>query len=547
MKKPGFLGRMWQAVAGDGPIHVPSTLPGNFMGGMGGAFAYDAANLFGEENAEWNPLLRSPDNAININRDRMAARANDLYRNDGWARGGITRIRDNVVGAQFRLVATPDHRALARRYGPAFDGEWAHDYRRAVEAEWRTFSEDPLFLCDAVQKMTVMQIFGLAFLHRLKDGDSVIVMGWDDDRIDMGSNSATTVRLVHPDRLSNPYQQMDTHKLRGGVELNDDGAAIAYHIRRAHQFDYFDAVESMIWDRLPRYTSWGRPVCIHSHDSDDADQHRGVSAFTPVMNRFRMLGRYDQAELQQALIQTIHGIFFESPYDPEDAALIMGGSDEMSPYQAERARFHRENPISIGGVRVPSLAPGEKIGTVSATRPYSGFQDFQHAFLRNFSAAMGVSAEQMSMDYSQTNYSSSRSSMLETWKTMLRRRRDFSIDTATPVYVAQLEEQFDRKRVPLPRNAPTFLEARAAYARCNWIGPGRGWVDPVAERQGAVLGLDAGFGTLERECAEQGLDYEEVLDQRQIERRMMTERELPFPEWAVGVPANDATKKPDAQ
>ena len=52
-----------------------------------------------------------------------------------------------------------------------------------------------------------------------------------------------------------------------------------------------------------------------------------------------------------------------------------------------------------------------------------------------------------------------------------------------------------------------------------------------------VLGLDAGFGTLEEECAEQGRDYEEVLDQRQEEVRMMKERGLPLPQWAAGAPA----------
>jgi len=68
----------------------------------------------------------------------------------------------------------------------------------------------------------------------------------------------------------------------------------------------------------------------------------------------------------------------------------------------------------------------------------------------------------------------------------------------------------------------------------------------VAERQGAVLGLDAGLGTLEQECAEQGQDWEETLDQRALERQAMTDRNLPFPQWAAGAPVNQVSKKPDA-
>ncbi|MFC7611698.1 phage portal protein, partial [Pseudoroseomonas aestuarii] len=104
------------------------------------------------------------------------------------------------------------------------------------------------------------------------------------------------------------------------------------------------------------------------------------------------------------------------------------------------------------------------------------------------------------------------------------------------IYGAFLEEVFDLGRVPLPRNAPSFVEMRTAYMRCDWIGPARGWVDPVAERQGAVLGMEAGFGTLEDECAEQGRDYVEVLDQRKLEVGMMKERGLPLPTWAMGSP-----------
>jgi hypothetical protein len=44
------------------------------------------------------------------------------------------------------------------------------------------------------------------------------------------------------------------------------------------------------------------------------------------------------------------------------------------------------------------------------------------------------------------------------------------------------------------------------------------WIDPVKEHQSAVLGLDAGFGTLEHECAEiPGADWEWWAEVRQQE------------------------------
>jgi hypothetical protein len=37
---------------------------------------------------------------------------------------------------------------------------------------------------------------------------------------------------------------------------NGLGAPVAYHIRRAYQSDWYEAAESMIWDRVPRKTAW---------------------------------------------------------------------------------------------------------------------------------------------------------------------------------------------------------------------------------------------------------------------------------------------------
>jgi capsid protein len=134
--------------------------------------------------------------------------------------------------------------------------------------------------------------------------------------------------------------------------------------------------------------------------------------------------------------------------------------------------------------------------------------------------------------------------MLEAWKTIARRRGDFAQNTAHPVYCCWLEEAMEVDDLPLPGGAPDFAEARAAYSRARFMGPGRGWVDPVKEKQGAVLGMDAGFSTLENECAEQGLDWEENLDQRALEVARFRDLNLPLPDWAGAEDAHEAARKP---
>jgi lambda family phage portal protein len=515
---------------------------------------YDAADMTGDHMAGWQPYLWSPDSEFNIYRDRIVSRIRDVARNDGWAAGGITRILDNAIGANFRPIPKPDYRALAALTGnKAFDAKWADEFGRAASANYRSWANDPNRYCDAQRALSLQQIYYVAFRHKLVDGDAVAYLPWLPERIAPGkSRYATAVQLIDPDRLSNPQSRFDTATLRGGVEVDSWGAALAYHVRKAHVGDWWAAADSVTWERIPRETEWGRPVVVHDFDHERAGQHRGgKGVLTPVLQRLKMLIRYDGAELDAAIINAIFAAYIESPFDQSFVEQALGdeASDVLKGYQGLRSDFHDERRLMLGNARLQTLFPGEKVGSVAANRPSGSFEPFERAVLRNVASGMGISAQQLSQDWSDVNYSSARAALLESWKTMTRRRADFATGFSQLVYCAFLEESMERDEYPMPTDAPDFMEARAAYSSCLWIGPGRGWVDPVAEKQGAVLGLDAALSTHEAECAEQGLDSEEVLDRRQIERQQFIDRNLPFPVWqGVSTPtqpdATEASKKP---
>ncbi|WP_036662619.1 phage portal protein [Pandoraea sp. SD6-2] len=514
-------------------------------------FPYEASNVQTQEMGQWFPQIRSPDSEINQHRDRMVSRSRDLARNDGWANGGITRILDNTVGAHLRLSASPDWRFL-RRFNKGFDAQWADEFGKAVEALWRGYSEDLGHYNDLSRQLSVSQQMRLGLRHKLVDGEDLFIAYWKPERVGRGAAQyATTFLVVDPDRLSNPNQMVDTKYMRGGVEIDDDGVPVAYHIRKAHQNDWYNAPESMIWERVEREDEDGWRRVIHDFERDRAGQNRGIGVFTPVLAHMKMLARYYGVELQAATVATIFGTYVTSPYDPamiEAAMDTEKGDQEMGFYQDLRADWAKDRPAMLNGVRVPTLAPGEEIKQVAAAHPHDGFEDFAHEMLRSVAAALGVSAEQITQDWSKTNYSSARAALLESWKTLSRRNAEFKIGTATPLFAAWLREPMERGDLDdvLPRNAPEFIEAATAYARCDWLGVARGWVDPVKEKQGAVLGMDAGLSTLKRECAEQGLDWEEVLAQRAVEIGAMKRLGIPLPEWTGAAPAELAARPEEA-
>jgi lambda family phage portal protein len=535
-------------IAGGGP--QPRALNGNQN------TPYDAADLYSQEMAGWTPYLWSPDSAINPWRDRMVSRIRDLVQNDGWASGAVTRICDNVVGANLRPISKPGYKSLAAMTGnKSFDRVWAKEFATQIDAHYRAWVDDAGKYCDVRRKDFFTQLMYIGFRHKLVDGDALAILKWLPRRVGKGrARYCTAVQLVDPDRLSNPQMRFDMRNVRGGVEVdpNDDFAVCAYHIRKAHQGDWWSAAESVTWERIDRETPWGRPIVVHDFDSERADQHRGTGVLTPVVQRLKMLTKYDGAEVGAAVINAIFSAFVESPFDHQLAAQALGdpadqdldGSPQIGAYQDQRAAFHNERKMMLGGARLPILFPGERINTVNATRPAGNFAAFESAVLRNIGSAAGISGPQMTNNWADVNYSSARAALLEFWKTLGRRRHNFCIGFSGPIRSAWLEECFEVDNLPLPSGVvPDFIDARAAYSRCHWMGPGKGVIDGVAERQGSLLALNGSLSTLEIECAEQGLDMDEVLEQRREEIELMKEMGIPPPSW-VGTAPLESSKKP---
>lgn len=512
-----------------------SRMRGALGGSVPNMMPYDAADFSSQELGNWYPPTRSPDSNINPYRDRIAGRAQDLRRNDPWASGAINRILDSTIGASYRLVSKPDYRALSLQ-NRAFDAVWAQEYRQVVEALWRNYAEDLGHYNDVTLQRTMSQQWRIALGHKLVDGESLIIAQWRDERIAPGAaRYATCFQGVHPDRLSNPYGMQDTRYMRNGVELDDDEVHVAYHVRRAHQYDWYNAAESNEWDRIERQDPDGWRRVYHDFDADQFGQSRGVSVFAPVISKLKMLARLYGVKLQAENVAAAFGLYVESPFDVEMVRNALENEDDDENaygwYQQMRSDFHSERDLNVNGVRVATLAPGEKIQSVA---PGGGQQDvtpFAHEMLRAVSVCLGTSAEEVHNDYSDASWSSARAGIVQSEKTYNRRCDEFDMNTATPMFATWLEEPFERGEVPLPRNAPSFIENRTAYARGRWLGVARGWVDPVAERQGVVLGLDAGLSTMEDECAKQGTDWEENLEQRALEYQRMMELGLPRPQW----------------
>jgi lambda family phage portal protein len=286
------------------------------------------------------------------------------------------------------------------------------------------------------------------------------------------------------------------------------------------------------WERIPARTDWGRRRVIHIFDKQRAGQNRGVPHLAAVMRQFKMLEHYQKTELQAAIVNAMIALFIETPLDQTSLEQLFAAAGDPLAVIEGRLNAARA-PLQGGGIY--PLFPGEKAYSHNPNRPSGAYAPFVNSLFDSIAVGLGMSPEMFTKNFRESNYSSARMALLETWRFFLGRRQFLGAYWCDPAKDLWLEEAVSLGDL----EAPEFYQNRHAYGRAQWIGPGKGWVDPVKEPQGARLRLDGLLSTLERECAEQGLDYEEVLDQVSFERGLMAERGLsgPAPDsqsWLTG-------------
>ena len=450
----------------------------------------------------------------------ITPRARDLVRNNPIAAGVRQTLNDNIVGSQLRLSSQPQYRLLKK------DKDWATQWGNATEDEFATWADTAD--CDASRAQTLQGLTTQALSGALVNGDALALVMWLP-RAD--SRWSTRLQMIESDRLATPPWLQFNSSIRGGVEQDAYGAPIAYWITKKHPGDRFGlltpyqgtlSANQDDWQRIPAFTAWGRRRVIHLYDKERAGQSRGKSIFTSVMREFRLAGEYLGHELQAAASNALIAAFLESDLDSESIREILGGGDTSfkENYSAHYAgvvdKYHRKK---MEGGMMLSMPLGTKLSGYNPNRPNTAFDGFMESVMRHMAAGLNMPYELVLKDFSKTSYSSARAAMLESWRYFQTRRRWLQDHWLNPIYAAWLEEAINANRV----EAPDYYDNRFAYHRCRWVFAGRGWVDPIKEVTAAQIRMDTGLTTLEQECAEQGQDWEEVLEQRARERAKMEE------------------------
>jgi lambda family phage portal protein len=479
---------------------------------------YRASETRSQALSNWTPPGASADKAVLRERRLIADRTEDLARNNPVAVATITRLVDMIVGAGLRFSSKPSAAALG------ISREQAADLGKQIERELSRHMNDPRKRVDAQRKVSGNGLYRLMARSFVKLNEACVIATWRDRQ----GPYETAFMPVDPERLCNPTGQRDSETLRGGVVIDRFGAPVGYQIRNRHPGDGF-GLTGASWERVPRETSWGRPVFLHVFEPEREDQNRPISPFAAIMPLLRMKGTLSELELAAAAVNAMYATYIKSNMSFAEVAASLEPQEfnaATNTFSDKRLGLYEAAPIKIGGVRVPVLPPGDEIAMAGSPRQSAAMGQFDDVFNDQIAAARGMSRHQVSMNFSKLNYSNYRGMMNETWRGVRRMVAQFCEQGPIPMALCVVEEAIDKGYIKPPAGCRTLWDEPAAWLAGRWIGPGRGWVDPVKEAEAAALRMETMVSTLEMECAEQGFDYEEILDQIEREEAELTRRKL---------------------
>lgn len=495
-KRPGLLTRLVTAVK----QRALSTFGGIF--GAPTASGYKGG-LLNRLTQDWVMLPLSANQEIKWNARAVRARARELCRDNGFAKRFLQLVAANVIGPKgIRLEAK-----VTDLTGAPSDG-----VNQAIEDAWEDWGHAENCSADQRQSWTELQ---RSIVKSLAQDGEVLV---HHIPYFAGNPYAYAVELIDPDRLDFLFNQepdMEGNRIRFGVEVNQWGAPIAYHIWKHHpsEFEYERDNERV---RIPA------DQITHLFLADRVNQWRGISWFHSIMLSMKMYDGYTEAELVAARTAAAKMGFIETAAETfgEDAAA--GNRVQM---EAEPGLFER-------------LYPGEKMQLWDPQHPSTAFEPFSKSILKGISAGLSVTYASLSHDLAEANYSSLRAGLLperDHWRMI----QDFMVEHCHRKVFANWLSM-----AVLSGQVKVGMRSKDTISQVRWAP--RGWqhVDPLNEMRADALAVEVAFKSRTEVVNDRGLDIEEVFEDLAHEQQMAEENGIELATTISSKPPSESNPDP---
>lgn len=461
------------------------------------------------------PALREPKDDVRMAWPQATARATYAIQNSGYLAGGIDQAVALTVGTGLKLSAKPDYESLG--WTKQKSREWA----KSTERQFRLWSQNPIE-CDATGKKTLGMMSVSALRQWFGYGEIVALL----PTIQRTNTSfSTRVMMIPPTRLkqeSQPYQN-----IHQGIRVDAVGMPIGYQLKfTAHNGDLIDR-------EFQSYSPTGRRQVVHVFDGAPS-QMRGLTPLAAALLRARQFDQLSDATLTTTLLQTIFAASIKSGDLPEDAFDSLAINDEEADVVTKRAEamgdWYENAGLDLGvHGRVTHLMPGDELNFHSAEHPHDNYEAFASGLLREMARAIGCTYEQLTGNYTSATYSSVRMATSEMWQIALQRRDNIAAPFMQSAYEAWLEEAILIGRVQFTGGITAFYRNKTAACRASWMGPSRPSADDLKTAKARSIEIGNGLKTMQQSVSEEGVDYDDHMEQLAAEMEQFDELGLVHP------------------
>ena len=442
---------------------------------------------------DWNAYNISANSAVRMGLPWLVSRSQDLCRNTEVARNVIRLLRENVIGRGIRLQSQ----------FTKLDGSLDEQLNTAIEVEWKRWGKN----CDVSGRLNFNQLQRQVMGTVAMDGEIFIRI------VKRSRNGSLPIQLqiIQSQQVDLDYQGPTSSPKNQwilGVEVNQWNEPIRYAVLTNMPSDV------NVYSRKHILIPARDVLHIHLKSEERPNQFRGIPFIFSSIATIKRLYDYTHHESVRARGSASIMGFVETENGPVDNY----SNTETTNYEAEQFR--------AGGLL--KLDPGDRISVPNIPAPSNQFAPYMQSVNQMIASGCGVSYASLTSDYSKSNYSSSRLSATE-HKETFRILQDEIID--------QLLEPIYEKFLPL-----ALLNIGADFTnldqREHHKFNGRGWafIDPQKEVKANIDAVNAGFTTVTHVLADQGLDLEEVLRERQKELQLAKD---------MGVPLNSVVSGPE--
>lgn len=466
-------------------------------------------------------ILREHRDEIRLAWERSAGLALDLIHNSGRLKGACDQILADTVGNELTCNPQPDLTGLG------YNETERDELISLIKRWWKRYAWNPAE-CDFRGKLTVPQMADIGVRWWIAYGESTGIGSYmgPADRARYGIRSGSKLMMVSPIRLVRQTLEMDG--LFQGIFHDSNGRASRY------RFNTGQLGVNVPKDFAARDHD-GVPLVLHVFDPQDASDVRGISPLAPTFRKHIQHEILDDATLQMAVLQTVFAVTLTSDNVSKDAFEAMQAfddevSDEFKDYFLARLDQAASSKINVSGdPTVSHLAPGERLGIETAKIPGREYLPFAASLSRDMARAMGVTYGGLTMDYQNATYSSVRMETSALWPVVMRRRERIAAPHYQMPYEAGLDEEISTGRIPFKGGYAAFAANRERVCWCLWQGPAKPTADDGKAAKASSERIANGTTTLAQECADLGLDPDEVFQQRLLEHNRYVSAGMPSP------------------